>query len=128
MLLYVILYRRAKLWFLAGIKPFVIIGPNSSFVQYTWGFGRQKALLLDYVQARTGRVSICAYLAPNSPQVELLAALKCLEIMDTQNTRLSFEYEGTDTQNFEKDREKSDFKLAGNRPAHFYQLCLRGNL
>ena len=91
---------------------------------------------MDYVQARTGLVTICAYLAPNSPQVELLAALKCLEIMDTQNTRLTFEYEGSDIPNSknlgenrsEDLRENFDFKLAGNNPAYFYQLCLKGNL
>lgn len=71
--------------------------------QYSWGFGRQKALLMDYLLARATMVTISAYVATNTPQVELIAAKKCIEIMDETSTRLAFEYEGF-TQDLEVER------------------------
>ena len=57
----------------------------------------EKAILMDYLSARTKKVTILAYVTQHSLLAEYIVAKKCLEIMDETTTRLAFEFEGTET-------------------------------
>ena len=52
---------------------------------------------MDYLSARTKKVTILAYVTQHSLLAEYIVAKKCLEIMDETTTRLAFEFEGTET-------------------------------
>ena len=49
---------------------------------------------MDYLSARTTKVTILAYVTQHSLLAEYVVAKKCLEIMDETTTRLAFEFEG----------------------------------
>ena len=49
---------------------------------------------MDYLSARTKKVTILAYVTQHSLLAEYIVAKKCLEIMDETTTRLAFEFEG----------------------------------